>query len=147
MAFEHRVSLGIELAIDWEAISGKPAHGEQVDCKSSLFLLMSFLLVGILLVIHARIPSLPGSRDSGDTRANGLQRRYLVPPRSAWQGRRQCRSRPVGSFLAEVAVLAVVSAARCLRSIESFGSGPCRLYIVLPHEVVDKMNRRTEELR
>jgi len=140
--------VSLELAIDWEAIGGKPAHGEQVDCKSFLFLLMSFLLVGILLVIHARIPiSLPGSRDSGDTRANGLQRRYLVPPRSAWQGRRQCRSGLEGSFVAEVAVLAVLSAARRLRTVKSFGSGPCRFYIVLPHEVVDKMNRRTEELR
>jgi hypothetical protein len=29
--------VSLELAIDWEAIGGKPAHGEQVDCKSFLF--------------------------------------------------------------------------------------------------------------
>jgi hypothetical protein len=49
----------------------------------------------------------------------------------------ECRSRLVKAVLA---VLAVLSAARRLGSVKGFGSGPCRYYIVLPHEVVDRMN-------
>jgi hypothetical protein len=43
------------------------------------------------------------------------------------------------------AVLAVLSAARPLGSVEGFGLAPCRYHFVLPHEVVDR--RTSKKLR
>ncbi|KAE9365812.1 hypothetical protein N431DRAFT_85440 [Stipitochalara longipes BDJ] len=61
-----------------------------------------------------------------------------------------CADRDLSTFCAGNCGPGGLSAARrlrCVKGFEGFGSGPCMFYIVLPHEVVDRMKNRSMNCR